>query len=417
MHLPLWIGLRYHGAKNKQRFLSVLSWVSLLGMILGIAALIIVLSVMNGFQLEIKQRLLAVMPHGVFEKVDKAPVSNWPQALSALQDQLPKPVRLAPLVQQDAMLQVGGSLIAAELKGIEPSIESRLSGIDQHMIAGKFTALDNSRFGIVIGSGLAAQLGVTVGDNVTVKVTRILHTLMGPTPRSRQFTIVGVFEVGADVDATDAFIKLTDAQVLLGYKSQNQIDGFRFALDDAFAVGAFTDSFRKTPAATSWLIVPWTETRQQLFSAIKMEKVMVTLLLTMVIAVAAFNLISMMTMMVASKRNEIAVLRMMGISRKQVLGIFMVQGVSLALMSVIIGGGLGMLLAFYLGDLISFLETTFGFYIFDPSVFYISGLPSDLQLNDVLYVVVLTLVMALMFVLYPAYRATQIQPVEALHYQ
>ncbi len=418
LSLSAWVGLRYHGSKQKQRFLSLLSWVSLLGMVLGIAALIIVLSVMNGFQSEIKGRLLAVIPHGIITSTSEMPIKDW----ESKEQHLLKTkgiTAIAPWVGGDAMFTADDGMVAGNLNGIDSDKERGISALSTQLTRGSLTRFNDNRFSIILGSGVAAAIGANLGEKVQVTIPRMMVTPFGLKPRMKQFEVVGIFEVGADVDSTDAFIRLQDAQALYGYRQSNQIDAFRFKANDIFRVRSETQLMNRSPLfqSLSLTATPWTAMREQLFSAIKMEKIMVMLMLSLVIAVAAFNLISMMTMMVSSKRSEIAVLRMMGISRYSVLLIFLVQGLSLAFISVLLGGVIGVLVALNLGDIVNFLEQLFGFYIFDPTVFYISGLPSELQVNDVLYVIGLTLFLAVLFVSYPAYRATRIKAVEALQYQ
>ena len=412
--LSAWIGLRYQRSKNQQGFLSLLSWVSLLGMMLGIAALIVVLSVMNGFQSEIKQRILFVIPHVIISG-DK-PIDDYP-ALKQHLLQYDEITAVSPWVGGDAMIASSNQLLAVTLNGINIDAEKRITNLPNILTAGNLQAFNDQPFGIILGSGLAYQLGVQVGQKITVTFPKMLVTPFGIKPRTKQFVVMGVFEAGADVDATDAFIRLSDAQKLSGIKGQ--VEALRVNTQDIFDVNTLYRSLQKDPLIQDrqLSIATWEMSRSELFSAIKMEKVMVMLMLTLIIAVAAFNLISMMSMMVSQKRNDIAVLRMMGMQPFTVLRLFLVQGLSLAMISLVFGCFIGVFLAWYLADLIAAIEQLFGFYIFDPNVFYITGLPSELQWNDVLYVIVLTLVLSTLFILYPAYRATKIKPIEALQYQ
>ena len=414
--LPVWIGIRYNRSSDKQRFLSLLSWVSLIGMMLGVSALIVVLSVMNGFQAELRDRMLDLIAHGQIETQQGEPLQNWQEMQLQILAQ-PKIIAAAPLVGGDVMISSQGRLRAAVLQGVDVEQENTISNINKRMIAGSLESLNEHRYGIVMGSILARSLGLTPGDKVAVILPQITVTPMGAQPRIKQFTIIAIFQVGADLDATHAYISLPDAQRL--YKTDNQVHAIRYLTDEVLTAATTAVELQNTLDAKEDNIdvVPWTEQKAQLFSAVKMEKTLVMFMLSMVIAVAAFNLISVLSMMVSDKRNEIAVLRMMGLNRQGILGVFLTQGMSLAMVSVIIGGVAGVLAALNLSELITLIESVFGFYIFDPNVFYISGLPSDLQQKDVIYVVILSLVLSVVFTIYPAYRASKIEPVEALQYQ
>lgn len=381
---------------------------------LGIAALIVVLSVMNGFQSEIKQRILSVIPHLVIS--GKAPIDDY----SSLKNHLLQNKSItgvSPWVGGDAMIATKSQLLAVTLNGIDIESEKSITDLPKILTVGNLKDFNKHPFGIILGYGIAYQLGVQMGQKVTVTFPKMLVTPFGIKPRTKQFTVMGLFEAGADVDATDAFIRLTDAKLLAGLKGQ--VDALRVNTNDIFSVSTIYHSLKNDPYIEkhNLTITTWEMSRQELFSAIKMEKVMVMLMLTLVIAVAAFNLISMMSMMVSQKRNDIAVLRMMGMQPLAVLRIFLVQGLSLAMISVIFGCVIGIFLSWNLAGLISAIEQLFGFYIFDPNVFYITGLPSELQWSDVFYVIGLTLILSTVFILYPAFRATKIKPIEALQYQ
>lgn len=415
--LSMWIGFRYQKSQEKQRFLSLLSWVSLLGIMLGVAALIIVLSVMNGLQQELQSRLFTVMSHGKI-------VANSPQVLQAnslddLQDRFITSnaiVDVEPWIGGEALLTTDHNLQVAVINGIDPS-HFTFKQIQQYWVIGDASHFDS--YQIIIGASLAKTLRVFVGDKITVTLPQVTSTPFGPTMRKRQFVVAGIFEVGADVDMTEVFIPITTAKKLFRHVDDLSSFALRLKVKDPFSVKTLQKKIDQiiNKEQLNVTFKPWTSMRVKLFTAIKMEKVMVMLMLTLVILVAAFNLISMLTMMVAEKRSQIAVLSMMGLTRLQVLGIFLSQGMSLSLMSLSIGVLIGCAVAQWLNSLVTTVEKLLGFYIFDPSVFYISGMPSHLALSDVIYVIVVTLVVSLLFIIYPAYRATAIKPVEALTYQ
>jgi lipoprotein-releasing system permease protein len=416
LYLPLMIGLRYNRSSNRQQFLSLLSWVSLLGMVLGVAALIIVLSVMNGFQGELRDRMLALIAHGQIEAKNEAPIDQWRDIEKALLA-FPEIVAAAPLVGGDVMLSSGRALRAVELQGVDIEKEQTIAQIQHHIVSGDMSVFATKRYPIILGRALANGLGLTVGERVAVVLPKMTITPLGPRPRIKQFTIVALFEVGGEMDATSAYIPLKDAQKL--YSMGDKVHAIRYLTHDVLAADSISPKIQHyiNAQADNLQVVAWTQKRQQLFSAIKMEKMMVMFMLSMVVAVAAFNLISILSMMVSEKRSEIAVLRMMGLSPKSVLLVFLTQGLSLAMVGLLLGGILGILAALNMSALIHFLENLFGFYIFDPNVFYVSGLPSVLMWQDVIYVFGLSFTLSVLFTIYPAYQASKVKAVEALQYQ
>ncbi len=291
------------------------------------------------------------------------------------------------------------------------------------MVKGHIADFIEQPYGIILGQSLAYGLGLNIGDKVSVIVPKLTLTPFGAKPRVKQFRLVATFSIKADMDSTHAYIRLQDAQRLfaLSRKNTGEIHRLRYLTQDVMAADRYAQnlqaSLEKHSSDQTIRVIPWSQQRLHLFQAVKMEKLMVGFMLSMVIAVAAFNLISVLSMMVADKRNEVSVLRMMGLSRFSVLLVFLTQGLSLTLISVLVGGGIGITIAMNLTALVQYLEKTFGFYIFDPTVFYISGLPSKLMISDVYYVVFLSVLLSFLFVLYPAYRATRISAVEALQYQ
>lgn len=412
-YLPLWIGLRYTRSKEKQSFLSLLSWFSLLGMTLGVAALIVVLSVMNGFQQEVRDRLLDLIAHGQLEQQDNSPLMNW-QATQQLLQQEKNILAAAPLVGGEVMLSNGRALRAGVLQGVDVALEQTISPIAERMLVGDFNDLAQQNYGIVLGETLARALAVYVGDKVLVSLPQLTITPFGSSPRVKQFTVVGLFQVGADVDSSHAYIRLVDAQRLYGMKGS--VQALRFKTQNIMQADATVQQLIEHLPA-HYRVQSWSAQRSQLFSAIQMEKRMVALMLLMVVLVAACNLVSLLSMMVAKKREEIAVLRMMGMSRTAVLMLFLTQGLSLSFFGILLGTLGGLLIADSLTAIVQFIEQQWHIYLFDPDVFYISGLPSVILLSDVVKVVTISLFLSIVFSLYPAMQASKIQPVEALQDQ
>ncbi|AFU97484.1 lipoprotein-releasing ABC transporter permease subunit [Simiduia agarivorans] len=408
---PLFIGLRYIRARRRNQFISFLSGFSMLGMLLGVAALIIVLSVMNGFDRELKGRLLAAIPHGVLEV--EAGIEDW-QPLADQVTQHPGIVAAAPYIDGFAMVGFGRALQAVAFTGVEPEPEKAISDLASHMVMGDFDELQAGTYGVVIGRLLARQLAVVPGDKIQLTLPQLTITPAGIFPRVKRFTVVGVFEVGAEVDQSLVVMHRADARRLLRYPAQAQ--GLHLRTPDMFSSASV---FRQLQLSLpeGQVVRDWTDTQGSLFQAIKMEKTVVTVLLLIIVMVAAFNIVTSLVLMVADKRADIAVLRTQGMSAGQILWIFLVQGVSVGLVGILIGVLIACPVAFYLGPIVAWFETITGLYVFDPAVYFISYLPSHLQWADVALVACAGVVLSLLASLYPAYRASRVEPAETLRYE
>lgn len=410
-NIPLYIGLRYTRAKRRNQFISFISAFSLVGMALGVMALIIVMSVMNGFDREMKERILSVIPHGY---IDEAPaLKDW-QALAARVEQHPEVVASAPYIASSAMVSYAGGFEAIELQGVLPEAEARVSIVNQRMLVGDMTALQPGEYGIVMGRLLASRLMLTPGDKVRVTSPEINMTPMGAFTRSRSFTLVGVFEVKAQVDSTLALIHLSDAQKFL---RQPGVQGLHVKTTDLYSAGRVMTELRQQLGEQTFQVKDWSQTQGSLFQAVKMEKIVIGSLLMIIIAVAAFNIVSSLVLMVADKRSDIAVLRTMGVSARQVMAIFIVQGSAVGLIGTLIGAVLGCMVALSLTPIMGFFESLLGLAVFDPEVYFITQLPSLLLWQDVAFICSVALVLSFIATLYPAYRAAQIEPAEALRYE
>jgi len=412
MPFSLFVGLRYVRSKRRNQFMSLVSWFSLGGMMLGVAALIVVMSVMNGFEEEMKGRLLAFLPHGYVESTSHR-LADW-QAVEDILRKQPGIVAVSPFVGGDAMVMQGGIVRGVRIEGVTPAQEYNAPRLEQHMLAGGLKDMAPGRFGIVLGSILARQLNVTIGDRVTLVLPKVTITPAGAITRSRRFEVVGVFELGAQLDASLAMINLRDAQKL--YALGDAVSGLRVQTDDIYRAPARLAAASK--ALDSSLVVrDWSQTQGSLFRAVRMEKTMVAVLLFIVIVVAAFNIVSILTMMVAEKRANIAVLRTMGATPSTVRWIFIVQGMVTGFIGIIIGATAGMLLGANFSTVVSVIEHLLGVRIFDPAVFFISEIPSQLEAFDVFVVVTGALLLNLLATLYPSASAMRIEPAQALHYE
>lgn len=410
-NIPLYIGLRYTRAKRRNQFISFISAFSLVGMALGVMALIIVLSVMNGFDREMKERILSVIPHGYIDQLPA--LKDW-QALSATVEKHPDVIASAPYIASSAMVSYAGGFEAIELQGILPDAEERVSIVNQRMVVGDMAALQAGEYGIVMGRLLASRLMLTPGDKVRVTSPEINMTPMGAFTRSRSFTLVGVFEVKAQVDSTLALIHLQDAQKFL---RQPGVQGLHVKTTDLYSAGRVMAGLRQQLGEQQYQVKDWSQTQGSLFQAVKMEKIVIGSLLMIIIAVAAFNIVSSLVLMVADKRSDIAVLRTMGVSARQVMAIFIVQGSAVGFIGTLIGAVLGCVIAVSLTSVMGFLESLVGLQVFDPDVYFISQLPSLLLWTDVVFICSVALLLSFIATLYPAYRAAQIEPAEALRYE
>lgn len=403
--LPIAIGFRYTRARKGESFVSFISAVSMIGLILGVAVLIVVLSVMNGFDRELRTRILGMVPHGVL--YSDVPLSDWETQLPALR-QKPGVLGVAPWIEGQGMVTQGGSVRPLLYYGIDPLHEPDVSILPDHLIRGQLDNLAPGEFGVVMGSILARQLGLNLGDPVTLMIPEASLTLAGVRPRLKRLTLVGVFEVGAELDANLAYLHWQDAALLK--RQKGAVDGLRVRFNDLFAAPRLLADM----AGNEYSPRDWTRTHGNLFQAIALEKTMIGLLLAMIVAVAAFNIVATLVMTVNSKRPDIAVLRVMGMGPGQVLATFIVQGVMIGVIGVLGGLVLGLLVAYNVPDILAFIENTFGFVLFAADAYFISYLPSEPRLSDILLIVVGSFGLCLLSTLYPAFRASRTQPAEVL---
>ncbi len=407
----LFVGLRYSFSRKRNRFTAVIAMVSMLGMVVGVASLITVLSIMNGFAGELRGRILSLVPHGYVEPLEGG-MMNWPDLRQQIQNH-PDVLAVSPYISDKVIFGGPRVLRGAVLTGIDPDLESRVSNIDDSMIQGTLSDL-TTPFGVVLGATLARNLGVQPGDQVEVTVPRLTVTPLGIFPRSKKMSVVGLFEIGAQPDAYQAYVSLNTAQKLIG--TRGEVDGLQLKTRELFTAPETMKALAvDLPAGLG--VKDWSETQGSLFQAVKMEKIMVSLLLLCVVAVAAFNIVSTLVMSVAEKRGDVAVLRTMGARAGGIMAIFVAHGLGLALVGISIGLIVGVILASYISSFTLFIEGLLGVKLFDPAVYFISELPSSLQWADVVMIAVASLSLSLLATVYPAWRASQVAPAEVLRYE
>jgi len=409
----LLVGLRYTRAKRRNRFIGINSLVSMIGIFVGVWALIVVLSVMNGFQKEVRTRILGVASHVQITSIDNR-LPDW-RSIAALAAQHPRVRATAPFVQGQAMLAAGQAVRGALVRGILPEEEEKVADIGQHMRSGSLADLRPGEFGIVLGADLARGLGVLPGDKVALVAPQGLVTPAGVIPRLKQFTVVGSFEVGmVDADAGLALVHLRDAQTL--YQLGDAVSGVRLRLDDLFAARSVA---RELMAGLPQNVYAsdWTRSHANFFRAVEIEKRMMFIILTLIILVAAINIISTLVVAVTDKQADIAILRTLGAAPGSVMQIFIVQGMVIGVAGTLIGAGLGIVTALNIDVIVPAIENAFSIKFLSKDVYLIPELPSDLQAGDVGWIVLMALGLSFFATLYPSWRAARLNPAEALRYE
>lgn len=407
--ISLYIGLRYTRARRSNHFISFIALVSMIGLTLGVAVLITVLSVMNGFDRELKNRVLGMVPQATISS--NQILTDWPQLAKKIEVH-PHVTGVAPFTQLQGMLTAQGQVAGIMVSGIEPSYEKKVSIIQNHMVAGSIDSLKKGEYGIVLGKQMTDALGLGLNDSVTLVLPEATPSPAGVVPRFKRFKIVGIFSIGAEVDSMMGYIALNDASTLLRLPDGAQ--GIRLKLDNIFAAPQVADDIVKT-LPSNFYASNWTYTHGNLFSAIQMEKAMVSLLLFLIVLVAAFNIVSSLVMVVTDKKSDIAILRTLGASPATITKIFMVQGTVIGVIGTIAGAILGVVFASSVSNIIDWFNTALGLHLFDA--YFINYLPSYLRWQDVALIVSVSLLLSFLATIYPALRAAKIQPAEALRYE
>ena len=410
MPLLLDIIIRFSLGSGQRRFTRFVAMASLIGMMLGVAALIMVLSVMNGFSGELHQRLLSVTPDLVLEP--STPTEDGLSELARRAAERPSVLAATPFQRATTLLQAGGRTRGATLIGAPTEGLSSVVNLGVHLVSGELDALASQPFSVILGTDLARLLRVAPGDEVEVFLPRLTVSPLGVYPKTRQLTVVGLFSVGAGPDAREAYVSYETARRLLGKSGRRGVQIKLTDRDLAMTDRATFQSLDSVPMILS----DWTTSQGSLFAAIKMEKITVGILLTSVILVAAFNLISTLTMSVTEKRGDIAILQVIGLSTRQLLLLFLGHGLLLSVVGIALGAALGIGLAVFISDLSLWFEQAVGIVLFDPAVYYIGGLPSILLWHDVAAVIVTALTLSAVAAVYPAWRASRIPAAEVLNY-
>jgi lipoprotein-releasing system permease protein len=374
--------------------------------------MIVVLSVMNGFQKEMSSRILGMVPHAVINGVK--PVDDWkPVADAALKN--PQVTAAVPFTEMDGMLSYKGAMQPIQINGVDPALEHQVSIVTQHIVQGRLQDLRPGEFGVVLGEITARRFRLNVGDKLTLIVPELSSAPGGITPRLQRLTVVGIFRVGAELDGSMGLIHVADAAEIQHWQP-NQVQGVRLAVKDLYAAPQVSTAIAAGLGA-DYRADDWTHTQGSLFSAMKMEKTMIGLLLLMIVAVAAFNIIATLIMVVNDKGADIAILRTIGATPGQIMTIFMVQGTVIGVIGTLIGGILGVIAAINVSALVAWIERVSGQHIFTSDVYFISNLPSDLQSADVILICSAGFILSFLATLYPAWRAAQIEPAHALRYE
>ena len=409
------VGMRYTRAKRRNHFISFISMTSMIGIGLGVAALIVVLSVMNGFQEELRSRILGVASHLQITGPNNA-LSNWQEISDAVQPSS-HVIGTAPYIMAQGMLSNGQAVQGAIIRGVLPSEEGKVSDLATHMRAGQLADLKAGEFGIILGAELAQSLGIVLGDKVVLMAPQGQFTPTGVVPRIKQFTVVGLFQIGMyEYDAGLALIHMDDASKL--YRMADNVSGIRLKLDDLFLAPEVSRDLaaRLSNQSQALYLTDWTQEHANFFRAVQMEKRVMFIILALIVAVAAFNIVSTLVMAVTDKRADIAIMRTFGASPRSIMAIFMVQGALIGLLGTMIGAGFGVLIALNISTIVPFIEHLFHVQFLAKDVYYISELPSHLLWGDVVTIVLMSFVLSLLATLYPSWKASQMNPAEALRY-
>ena len=413
MNLPGFIGLRYTRAKRRNGFISFISLTSMIVIALGVWALITTMSIMNGFERELRGRILDVASHVTISGYTGA-LANW-QELTAQLAWLDGVIGYAPYVDGQGLVTHGSEVTGTVIRGIDPAMETGVSELQNHLLYGEFTDLVSGEYRIILGNALARRLGVTIGSKVTLIAPKGQSTAAGMVPRLRRFIVSGLFDIGMyEYDSALALVHIEDAARL--FKLGDDVSGVRLKLEDVYQA-PMTNRLVSQQLGYDYYVTDWTEEHRNFFRALAVEKRVMFIILFLIIVVAAFNIVSTLVMVVTDKQSDIAILRTLGLAPAGVMGVFFVQGTLVGVIGTLAGGLFGVLTALNVETLVPWLENLFGFKLFPPDIYVISDFPAELHWGDVNMIVLASLCMSMLATLYPAWRASRTQPAEALRYE
>lgn len=411
--VEMFIGLRYTKARRQSHFVSFISFSSMLGIALGVMVLIVVLSVMNGFETAMRDRILGMLSHVTVSETD-ATIENWQQRREKML-QRKHVVSASPFVERQVMLSVSGKVQGTLLEGVLPEEESAVSEVSKMMVKGSFSDLIAGKNNIILGVTLAESLKVDIGDSVVLLTPSADSISSGELPVLRDFNVVGMFRVDLQqYDKSTAYIHMQDAVDL--FELGDQVTGLRIQLDDLYKSAEVADNIAQTTQGNVW-VSDWTKQNTTFFKAIQLQKTMMFFILGMIIAVAAFNLVSTLVMVVTDKESDIAIFRTLGLTPSSVMKVFMVQGTLIGLIGVLLGVVLGVLLAINIDVILPWLESLLGARLVSPDTFGISEVGSNVKWLDIFVIAISALILSMLATVYPAWKASKIHPAEALRYE
>jgi len=410
--LTLFVGLRYLRAKRRNHFISFISLISMMGIALGVATLITVISVMNGFETELRERILGMISHATIQGFD-GEFPDWNGVVERA-GRHPSVTGAAPYVEQETMLRARRTA-GALVRGVDPATEPSVSDVSDLLVRGSLDDLESGSWNVLLGAGLAARLGVGLGDSVTVFAPEIRATPAGVLPQVRRFTVAGLFEAGVhEYDTALAVIHLNDAQRL--FRLRDNVSGVRLKIDDMLRARRVAQEL-SNDLPGFYRVRDWTQQHANFFRAVQTEKTVMFIILSLIIAVAAFNIISTLVMVVTDKQADIAILKTMGLGPRRIMGVFMVQGSLIGIIGTALGVLGGVILALNVETVVAAIEQLLSVEFLSAEVYYISDLPSELRWDDVIKFAGVSLVLSLLSTLYPSWRASRTEPVEALRYE
>jgi lipoprotein-releasing system permease protein len=411
--LEIRIGLRYTRAKRRNNYISFISLISVFGIVIGVWALITVLSVMNGFERELRERILTVASHLTVTGLDGY-LKDWNRTAERLAE-VKEVNGTAPYILGQAMLINGNVTTGALIKGIVPDQERSVSKVFQYLKIGNLDEFKRGKWTVALGSELATKLGVETGDKITIVAPRGRVSIVGALPRLKRFTVVAIFELGMyEYDSTLALIHIDDAAQL--FQSEGKVSGLRLSVGDVYRA-PLVGSKISQKLGREFLVSDWTREHENFFRALQIERRVMFLILLLIVAVAAFNIVSTLVMVVTDKRRDVAILRTLGLSSRSVMAVFIVQGTLIGLMGTGIGGVVGVITAVNVETLVPFLENLFRIEFFPASVYVISDFPAEMRWRDVYRIILVSLTLSFMATIYPAWRASAVQPADALRYE